>query len=217
MKQAIKLAIILLACTPIKAEKLSIGIEAGFISSKNTQYKFSEIENRRNTYYSGMHLNYRLNEKIELITGLHFLKQGYKKTTCYIFEEGVKNELVRKLDYLIIPVMLNIHIEKTNNFFITIGLYNGLNVKAAQDYPKQIGGCLVGNPKDISNSTQKYLLGGIIGLGYQFYKNDNFQLSSRIKYFQGLNNIKRNPYSTYNPWNDKYSSLLISLTLNYDI
>lgn len=217
MKQVVSLVIILFICTAMKAEKFSIGVESGIVSSKNTKYKFTEIENRRNTYYIGLNANYKLNKKIELTTGIHFLRQGYKRTTCYIFEEGVKNELVGKLNYQIVPVLFNLYIGKTNKFWTSIGIYNGLNGKAAQDYPKQIGGCLKGYPKDISSSTKKYVVGGIIGLGYHFFEKDNFQLSSRIKYFQGINNIKKNPYSSLNFWNDKYSSLLISFALNYNI
>ncbi len=215
MKQFVSIIIIILTCLTLNAQKLSIGSEFGFISSVNSDYKLAEIENRRNTYYVGLNINYNINNKLEFTSGLHYLRQGYKHSTCYTFKDGVKNELVGKLDYLILPIALNIYIGKSNKFFTTIGLYNGVNMKAAQDYPDQIGGCEIYYPKDISNVTQKYLFGGMFGFGYKFFENDKINLNSIIRYYQGFNNIMKNPYNDDLIWKDKYSSLLISLTFNY--
>ena len=99
MKIIIFLILIIITTLPIFAQKISIVGETGGVSSINTDYKVTDFENRRNTYYVGLNLNYNYTDKITYTTGLHYLQQGYKHKTCYIFEEGVINELVVKLDY----------------------------------------------------------------------------------------------------------------------
>jgi len=199
------------------AQKFSIGGEAGAISSVNTDYKVTDIENRRNTYYAGLNFNYNYNEKITFSTGLHYLQQGYKFETCYIFEEGVKNELVSKLDYILIPISINLNLGKSNRFITTIGVYGGQNVNAAQDYPEPIGGCKIYYPRDISNVTQKFVVGGLIGMGFKIYESEKIVFKSMLKYYQGLSNTMSNYHPYGIVWKDKYSSMLITFTLDYKL
>lgn len=215
----ITLILILAIITPslIFAQKISIGGEIGFISSKNTDYQLVDIQNRRNTYYSGINLNYNYNERITLTTGIDYLQQGYRHKTCYIFEEGVKNELVGKLDYLILPVSINFHIGKRNKFITTIGVYGGWNINASQDYPEIIGGCEIYYPKDISNATQKYIFGSLLGVGYNIYQNEKIEIKSLLKYYLGISNTMSNNHPHDIVWKDRYSSLLMTFTISYKL
>jgi hypothetical protein len=198
----------------ISAQKLIIGSEIGLISSINTDYNLTDIENRRNTYYSGLNVNYNFNERLTFTTGLHYLRQGYRHKTCYIFEEGVKNELAGKLDYLIIPLALNVNFGRSNKILTTAGIYGAYNIKAVQDYPEPIGGCKIYYIEDLSDYTYDYTLGGIIGAGYRIFENDKFQINSMIKYYQGLKNASKVEEIDIKR---KYSSALITVTINYKI
>lgn len=201
----------------IIAQKVSIGGEFGLISSKNTNYKLTDIQNRRNTYYSGINFNYKYNEIITLTAGIDYLKQGYKHKTCYIFEEGVKNELVGKIDYLILPLSSNFYIGRRNKLIITIGAYGGWNINAKQEYPEIIGGCEIYYPEDISNVTQKYMFGGLFGIGYNIYQNEKIEIKSMLKYYQGISNTMSNNHPHDIVWKDRYSSLLMTFTIDYKL
>ena len=128
MKSIIFLILTIMTTSSLFAQKNSIGGETGAMSSINTDYEVTDFENRRNTYYVGLNFNYNYTEKITFTSGLHYLQQGYKHKTCYIFEEGVKNELVGKLDYIILPISVNFSFGKSNRLIATIGAYGGLNV-----------------------------------------------------------------------------------------
>lgn len=201
--------------SPLFAQKISIGGETGFISSINTDYKVTDVENRRNTYYVGLNLNYNYTDKIAFSTGLHYLQQGYKHKTCYIFEEGMKNELVGKLDYILIPISVNFNLGKSNRLITTIGAYGGMNVNAVQDYPEPIGGCAIYYAENISSVTSKLIIGGLVGIGFKIYESEGMVLKSMLNYYQGLSNSMSNNHSYDIVWKDKYSSLLIKFIIEY--
>jgi len=204
----------MMLASTMSAQKLIIGSEIGLISSINTDYNLTDFENRRNTYYSGLNVNYNFSERLTFTSGLHYLRQGYRHKTCYIFEEGVKNELAGKLDYLIIPLALNVNFGRSNKILTTAGIYGAYNIKAVQDYPEPIGGCLIYYIEDLSDYTYDYTLGGIIGAGYRIFENDKFQINSMIKYYQGLKNASKVEEIDIKR---KYSSALITVTINYKI
>jgi len=217
MKSTIFLILIIITISPLFAQKISIGGEAGGISSINTDYEVKDFENRRNTYYVGLNLNYNYTEKITFTTGLHYLQQGYKHKTCYIFEDGVKNELVGKLDYILLPISLNYNLGKSNRIITTIGVYGGMNVNAIQDYPEPIGGCEIYYTRDISNVTRKLIFGGLVGLGFKLYESEKIVLKSMLKYYQGFSNSMSNNHPYDIVWKDKYSSMLLTFTLDYKL
>ncbi len=204
--------------TVVFGQKFSIGGEFGVISSINTDYKVTDFENRRNTYYGGLNFNYKYNDRLSFSTGLHYLRQGYRHSTCYIFEEGVKNQLVGKIDCLTIPVLANIHFLKSKKLIATFGLMGGYNIKAVQDYPDPIGGCEIYYIPDLSSSTQDFSISGIVGLGYKIFDSDKFELISSVKYYQGLTNSFNNPYSDIPlSINRKYSSAVMTININYKL
>lgn len=216
MRITLTILISLLTTTFSFGQKLSVGSEIGFISSINTDYKIIDIENRRNSFYSGLNFNYKYNDRLSFTTGLHYLRQGYRHATCYIFEEGVKNELVGKIDYLAIPFTANIHFLKSRKFITNFGLIGAYNIKAVQDYPRPIGGCYIYYQPDLSNVIKKYSVYGILGIGYKVFETEKIELITNIKYYQGLTNIMKNPYPNIT-WVDRHSSLLLTLNLNYKL
>lgn len=199
-------------------QKFSIGGEFGVTSAINNDYEVTDFENRRNTYYGGLNFNYQYNDRLSFSTGLHYLRQGYRHSTCYIFEEGVKNQLVGKIDYLTIPVLVNIHFLKSRKLITTVGLSGGYNVKAVQDYPESIGGCLIYYPPDLTSYTKEFSLSGIVGIGYKVFENEKIELIPMIKYYQGLTNTYKNPYPDLSLNIDKkYSAALMTVNLNYKL
>ena len=214
MRHIISMIFLVLISSTLSAQKLSLGIETGLISSINTDYCLTDFENRRNTYYIGLNVNCNLNERLSLTTGLHYLRQGYRHKTCYIFEEGVKNELKGKIDYMIIPLSLNVNIGRSNKFLTTLGLYGAYNSRAIQDYPEPIGGCKIYYIRDLTDYTNNYYIGGLIGMGYRIFDNDKLQINSMLKYYQSLSNTYDNKHIENNR---KNSSVLITLTINYKI
>ncbi len=208
--------IILTITTTVFGQKLSIGGELGIISSINTDYEVSDFENRRNTYYGGLNFDFKYNGRLSFSTGLHYLKLGYRHSTCYIFEKGVKNQLVGKIDYLTIPVSANIHLLKSRKLIATFGLVGGYNIKAVQDYPEPIGGCEIYYIPDLTSYTQEFSLIGIVGIGYKIFENDKIELIPMVKYYQGLTNTYNNPIHDLNI-DKKYSAALLTVKLNYKL
>lgn len=211
MKKSIITLCLLLLCSILNAQKVSIGGELGFISSGAIGDGVLKLEKRRNSYYVGANVNYRLNANFEITSGLHYLRQGSKDSTYYIFEDGVDNELTVQLDYLIVPVAVNYYFGGSKRFVATFGFYGGLNVKAAIDYPERIGGYFIGIPRDISEFTHKYLFGGIVGVGYKIYESSKMQISPMFKYYQGISDISSGPAEV------RYNSVLATLVFSYKI
>lgn len=214
----ILLTMILATTTIVFGQKFTIGGEFGINSSINNDYEITDFQNRRNTYYGGLNLNYQFNERLSFSSGLHYLRQGYRHSTCYIFEEGVKNQLVGKIDYLSIPLAVNLHLLKSRKLIATLGLLSGFNINAIQDYPEPIGGCEIYYLPDLSSVTQDFSLSGIIGIGYKVLETNRVELIPTFKYYQGLSNIYKNPRPDISLDIDrKYNTALVSILLNYKL
>ncbi|MBT7827156.1 MAG: PorT family protein [Bacteroidetes bacterium] len=213
------LLIALLSSTIILAQDLSIGYEIGLISSSNSDYNRLDIENRRNTDYFGVNFQKTMNQSISFGSGLQFLKQGYKHGTCYIVPDDVKNEVVGKLNYLVVPATINTHLGKSKRFIANFGIYGAVNIKAVQDIPDEIiGGCAIGYIDNLRRFTKRFGVGGILELGYEVYRHDKFQVNTLVKYYQGFSNTKKYPDpNVIVPWMAKYNSAIISVSLNYKI
>jgi Outer membrane protein beta-barrel domain len=225
MKTTLTILITIMTITFSFGQKFSLGSEVGIISSISTKYNITDFKNRRNTYYNGLNLNYHFNDRLSFTTGFHYLRQGYRHSTCYTFKEGVKNELVGKIDYLTIPISANIHLLKSKKLMATFGLVGGYNIKAAQDYPRAIGGCKIYYISDLAPSTKKYSISGIVGIGYKILENDKFELISNVKYYQGFSNSYNNPNSdtevrmggVYLKIDRKHSSAVMTMNFNFKI
>lgn len=122
MKHLTILLILLLTCTTAFSQKWSVGAELGAISSVSQKFESTNFNNRRHTYVAGLKLNYAYNTRLSFSTGLQYLRLGYRHPTCYIFEEGVKNELTGKIDYLVVPLLANIHMLQSRKLIFTFGL-----------------------------------------------------------------------------------------------
>lgn len=216
MRIILTFVITLVTVTISNGQKFSVGGEFGLISSINTDYKVTDFENRRNSYYTGLNLNYKYDDRLSFTTGFHYLRQGYRHSTCYIFEEGVKNELVGKFDYLAIPLSVNIHLLKSRKLIATFGLLGAYNIKAVQEHPERIGGCSIYYIPDLSDRTQDNSLSGIVGIGYKILEIEKFEIIPTIRYFHGLNNSFKNPYTDIPlKIERKYSSAVLTVNFNY--
>jgi hypothetical protein len=146
------------------SQKVSLGSEVGIVSSINTDFNIINIENRRNSYFIGLNLNCKYYNRVSFTTGFQYLRQGYRHSTCYTFEEGVKNQLVGKIDYLAIPISANIHLLKSRRLITSFGLIGAYNIKAIQDYPKPIGGCEIYYEPDLTKTIKLHSVYGNIGV-----------------------------------------------------
>jgi hypothetical protein len=219
MKSKITTLSFLIVLTSISlsyGQNFSLGSEVGCISSINTDYKISDIENRRNSYFIGLSLNFKYDDRLSFSSGLQYLRQGYRHSTCYIFEEGVKNQLVGKIDYLAIPIITNINLLRTRRLITSFGIIGAYKIKAVQDYPNPIGGCLIYYERDLTKTRKQYAVYGNIGIGYKLLDNEKFELISFIRYFQGLTNTIKNPFPIIT-WVDRHNSLLFALNFNYKL
>lgn len=197
-------------------QKFSVGSEVGFISVININYKPTNINNRRNTYYSGINFNYKYNSRVSFSSGLHYLRQGYRHSTCAPFKDISDNELVSKIDYLTIPITANIHFLKSRKLIATLGLLNGYNIKAAQDMTQPVSGCEIGYATDLTYEIKKYSISGTIGIGYKVFENKKFELVPTLKYYQGLTNNFKNLYVGILHV-EQYSSALMTISFNYKL
>lgn len=215
MKNSICLLFLLLFSATLSAQTVSFGVEAGMVSSIHNGYSLEKIENRRNTYLTGINFTYTFSPKLSVTSGLSYLRQGYRHPTCHEFEKGVKNELTGKIDYLIIPLNMNFHLGRTNKVLATLGLYGGYNIRAVQDYPEPIGGCKVYYIPDVSSFYNDFSMGGIVGAGYRIFENDKFELTPLFRFYQGFSNTV--PKREYFQWVRKYNSASLTFVLNYKI
>jgi len=185
--------------------QISFGLESGVISSLKTNQEFKN-ENRRNAVSLGINLSYQLNQSFSLTSGLHYLQQGYQNETCYQFSEGIKNELRRKTDYIMVPLLANIHLGKKKRFTTSFGIYGAYNLKATQEHPTPFGGCAIYYEPDLKHITYDFHAGAIAGLSYTILNIDNFKVDSNFKYYTSLGGI------------DDYGnnqSFLMTISVNY--
>ena len=217
MKNLFSLLFFLFIATTLNAQHFSLGVESGVISSTNSDYSIFNVENRRTTYYSGLNSTYHFNQRVSVTTGFHYLRQGDKEPTptCFLYEEGIKKEMVAKIDYLIIPLTVNFHLGAANKFQTSVGIFGGYNVKAFNDYPEPMGGCDLFVSTDLSYTTTNFSFGGILGAGYTVFENDKLQITPMIKYYQGISNTF--PKMEHFKIENRYSSALLTLNLNYKI
>lgn len=201
----------------ISAQKISLGVESGIISSLNSDYEFSDIENRRNTYFIGINANYHLNKFISINTGLHYMRQGYKHETCYLWEDGFDYDIVGKIDYLNTPLYFDFNLGKNNRIITSIGVNSQFNIQAIQDYPVPTGGCEIFYAPDLSDTYNSVSFSGMLGLGYKIINTDKLELSSMIRFIQGLDNTYSNRQAIQVYHERKYHSGLLTMRLNYKI
>lgn len=213
MQKAFLFLAFLILSLPALAQKYSVGAEFGAISSVSQKFESPNFNNRRHTYVAGLKLNYAYNTRLSFSTGLQYLRLGYRHTTCYIFEEGVKNELTGKIDYLVVPLLANIHMLQSRKLIFTFGLLPGINIKAVQDYPDFIGGCQVYYTKDLRHSTSSFTWKGQLGLGYTLFETERFKGIASMNFVRRLSNNIRDPFEFLTTSSSERRYRATSLTL----
>ncbi|MBK8830777.1 MAG: PorT family protein [Saprospiraceae bacterium] len=218
MKRILTFLFLFILATSAIGQKFSIGSEVGIISSINTNYNLTDYQNRRNTYYAGININYQVVSSLSFTTGLHYVRQGYRHATCYISENGEGIDLVGKFDYLSIPVIANVHLLKSQKLILSIGLLGEYNLKAVQDYPQAHGGCEIYYIPDLSDFTEEYSFSAIAGIGYKVLEKDKFELITALKYYHGLtNSFQLSQPDIHISIDRRYSSVLMTLSFNYKL
>lgn len=178
------------------------------MSSLNSNYAMSDWDNRRQAFNGGINLSYSLRPRLSISSGFHILSQGYQHTTCYWFREEVKNRLVGKLDYLSIPLVVNLHAGKEGRLYFSAGLYGAYNIRAVQQHPEPLGGCDIYYIPDLSERTKDIHFGAILGLGYRILDLDAWQVDLRLRGLRSLGKIDE--YRTSH-------SFLLNIGVNYSL
>lgn len=208
MKIYIILGILLLLSIPSFAQGLSIGIETGGIYSKQSNIEETLFDPQRKTFYVGANVNYPFKKRGSLTTGLHYLRQGYKHSTCHIYPEGVENLLIGKLDYVTLPLSVNFHFDKKRRLYTGLGTYFAFNLFAKQDFAPPRGGCQIFYPEDIQGSIYNLYVGAMASIGYKFFDNEYFHFDALLKYYRSIRGIS---YYASN------RSLLFTVSFNYKL
>ncbi len=203
-------SLFLFSFSALFSQRLSIGLEGGISSSRNTEYEFSASENRRTSFNAGINLNYALSKTLFISSGLHYLRQGYTHETCYFFPEGVENKLVGKFDYLMIPLTANIHLLKSKKLIANFGVNGAYNIKAAQDHPEALGGCRIGYIRNLKSTTSDFALIGTTGIGFKIFQKTKKELLLMMKYYHGLTNYRTRG-------DNKNNSILVNMIYNFRI
>lgn len=210
MRKYLVLFICLFISLPNFGQKLSIGLETGFISSLNTTQGNKDFENNRNTFFTGFTLDYQINNKLSIQSGIQYLRQGYQHSTCYIYPESIENKLIGELDYVALPLTAKLSIGKNNRFFVFLGGYGAYNINARQRYPDPLGGCQIYYPSNIRDNVYDAHFGAIAGVGFKLIDNDNLTLDANAKYYHSLGGI--------NDYGDNRSLILdLSLKVKLDL
>ena len=202
--------------TTLSSQNISIGGEFGVVSSINSDYNIADFENRRNSYFGGVNFDLKIRDRLSFSTGIHYLKMGYRHSTCYVFEEGVKNQLTGKFDYVTIPISVNIKLLKSKKLITTFGFLLGYNTNATQDYPEPKSGCKIYYIPDMTLYTQEFSLSGIVGVGYKIFESNRIELIPTLNYSQGLNNTYKVPSQDLNIVK-KYRAMRLTVKINYKL
>ncbi len=188
------------------AQKLSFGVEAGLISSQPYNSFFSSLKSRRNSFNIGLNLNYQISESISLTTGLHYLRQGYKRKIWFGLDPVEEVKVVDKFDNLAVPLAVNFHLLKSKRLMVQLGINVVYNFNTKLDNIE-----FSAYQNDISSNLRNFNLQTTFGIGYKIIKNEDSDLSIMLKSSPGISNITSTGsfFSRYAPKNHSFSANLI--------
>jgi hypothetical protein len=175
-----------------KAQAFSIGAESGWISSREMRYPIDGYEFFRNSVHAALDFQYSLNPKTAVSIGFAYLQFGFQHPTCFFFEEGVKNKLVGKFDYLSLPLSVIYFLGKKNRIGIHAGTYLAFNLRAVQQHPEPIGGCLIYYVPDLKHVTQEVNFGFHLAASTRISERNKSELRMKLTYIKGLSNSFKN-------------------------
>ena len=128
----------------------------------------------------GIQINYQLNDRVGLRSGILYSGKGYKIIYKNVDTEDkevspvIPLESESRLNYVDIPLSIYCQVLKSNRYTLSpsLGIMNSVNIRESKIYEMRDG---TRNEKTFNSSnTNKYLLGARLGLI------NNFKLSSNI-------------------------------------
>jgi hypothetical protein len=179
--------------------KISIGLTQSFdlgyrISSADqasTWIKNSSdsIETPTLTYSSAVKLQFELNDKITLRTGIVYAQKGinYRSVTLLGFDRYHEN-----FTLLEVPIQVLYKLgEKKNKPYISLGTSAGYLIKSQAFYTLENSTKEVKMP--LSSDLSKFQVNGILGLGMSFSLDQKWTLITELAYTQALFSISNGP------------------------
>ncbi len=178
-------------CLMAQSSKWQIGIEAGpAISSLRGNDVTKPIQKSRLASFAGLSLQYQLNQRFSLKTGLAHELKGAKYD--FIFYDALGQQLGNSTiffnyQYLTIPLQLKVDIDLGSSLqgFVSAGPYASYLLSATQNFPSNLN-----NIKEDYNNLDAGLLAG---LGVSYPIKSNLRLSAELRNQLGLTNISSAP------------------------
>jgi hypothetical protein len=179
--------------------KISIGLTQSFdfgyrISSADQASNWiknssDSIETPTLTYSSAVKLQFELNDKITLRTGILYAQKGinYKSGTLLGFDRYHEN-----FTLLEVPIQVLYKLgEKKNKPYISLGTSAGYLIKSQAFYTLENSTKEVKMP--LSSDLSKFQVNGILGLGMSFSLDQKWTLITELAYTQALFSISNGP------------------------
>lgn len=193
-----KYIIILLLCviqSNIYSQKLSVGINAGanlsFFSLKtpNGQESSSDIFCNQ----IGIHIIYKLSDKIALnfTPNLENSRADFYTNNITFGQTTILNNKIN-YSYIDLPLCAQFNI-LSKNFFLNFGFTNMILLNSSSKLKVISSTTVLYNENEINNNnyTNSYLVGGIIGVGYNILESNRIKIGMDINYRVIFNNYAR--------------------------
>jgi hypothetical protein len=193
-----KYLIILLLCviqSNIYSQKLSVGINSGanlsFFSLKtpNGQESSSDIFCNQ----IGIHIIYKLSDKIALnfTPNLENSRADFYTNNITFGQTTILNNKIN-YSYIDLPLCAQFNI-LSKIFFLNFGFTNMILLKSSSKLKVISSTTVLYNENEINNNnyTNSYLVGGIIGVGYNILESNRIKIGMDINYRVIFNNYAR--------------------------
>lgn len=170
---------------------VEFGIFGGYNSSNaRTRYFETDINSGFNV---GASADYYFSERWSLRVKAVYDKKGWDND---IFVDGAGNEFVAdyNLDYLTIPVLANFHFGNTLNWYINVGPYAGILLKASE----------TSHDTDLTEDFKSSDFGIAMGIGVKIPLNNKLKLMLEYDGQSGFSDIFDNKLN-YNVMNSRSS------------
>jgi hypothetical protein len=179
----------------IYSQKLSVGINAGanfsFFSLKtpNGQESSSNIFCNQN----GIHIVYKLSNKIalNLSPNIENSRADFYTNNITFGQTTILNNKIN-YTYLDVPFCAQYNVFN-NKFFIELGLTNMILLNSSSKLKVISSTTVFYNENEVNNNnyTNSYLIGGIIGAGYNILESNKIKIGLDINYRIIFNNYAR--------------------------
>jgi hypothetical protein len=176
--------------------KLLLGFEGG-LGSTNMSVSYMDIGKYKKPHFGcliGMNIQYAFSEKLAIKTGINWERKSYKfknRPITDIVEWRVTDTYT--FDYLVIPIMGQLSIGKSRNYYIAGGIYNAILFKNKESRKKQLWGHIpIQGYNDYYEEYSRFDFGFSFGIGYKKPIDDKFFLTMELRNNYGVQNILKN-------------------------